>query len=78
MACVDEDKQNFELKKFIKIFQACACQTWLDIRVVLSFTCHTRQKKSIHSRECNCKERETHDNKKRKKKYNSKTELYGL
>ena len=62
MACVDVDKQNFELKKFIKIFQAC--QTWLDFRVVLSFTCYTRQKKSIHSRECNCKERETHDNKK--------------
>lgn len=61
MACVDEDKQNFEFKKFIKIFQRC--QTWLDFSEVLSFTCNTRQKKSIHSREyCNCKERDRERN----------------
>ena len=40
---MDEDKQNFEFKKFIKIFQTC--RTLLDFRIVLSFTCNTRHKK---------------------------------
>ena len=48
MACVDEDKQNFEFKKFIKIFQTC--QTLLDFRIVLSFTCNTRHKKKKKKR----------------------------
>ena len=60
---VDEDKQNFEFKKFIKIFQTC--QTWLDFRVVLSFTCYTRQKNLFIHVSATAKreiERETHNN----------------